>query len=49
MSLEIPGNRCDISAKNVILKSCIIAVYGIYIKVKKMAICRKTGTVEEIK
>lgn len=48
MNLEIPDNRCDISDKNVVLKSHIIAVYGIYMKVKNMGICRKTGTVEEI-
>lgn len=49
MSLEIPDNWCDISAKNVVLKSCIIAVCGIYIIGKNMTICRKTGTVKEIR
>jgi len=34
MSLEIPENWCDISAKNIVLKGCIHAVYGIYMRVK---------------
>lgn len=47
MSLEIPDNWCDISA-TVVLRSCIIAVGGIYMKVKNIDICRKRGTVEEM-
>lgn len=49
MSLEITDKWRDISAKNVVLRSCIIAEWDIYIKVKSVAICRKAGTVREIR